>query len=68
MVIRNFDGVDTAAQDLPLCGSCEELLSLNFITKTMRGLRLVLPQLTFALVQRMCNSNEKRTKFQLDVV
>lgn len=66
MVIRNFDVVDTAAQDFPLYGSCVEVLWLNFITKTARGLSLVLPQLTFALVQRMCNSNEKR-KFKLDI-
>lgn len=53
IVMRNFDVVDTAAQDFPLYQPFVELLQLKFNTNTVQGLSLVLLQLTFVLAHQM---------------
>lgn len=54
IVMRNFDVVDTAAQDFPLYQPFVELkLQLKFNTNTVQGLSLVLLPLTFVLAHQM---------------
>lgn len=64
--MRNFDVVDTAAQDFPLYHPFVEFLQLEFNTNTVQGLSLVLLQLTFVLAHQMWNGNEKRMRFKSD--
>lgn len=51
--MRNFDVVDTAAQDFPLYQPFVKLLQLKYNTNTVQGLSLVLLRLTFVLAQQM---------------